>query len=471
MFKSWLRRQLFTEVYALPLDAFRVLVGCLGSYWFLQAWLQIPDFSGPDGLLDHALLREAFPYTQIGLFTEGLSEAFFYGVFSIGILLSLCIVVGVAIKPCAAIAFVLASSTYRHNFLVISVDDTVVHLLFFWLLILPVGKTLTLRAYRQHGPQFWRGWLDVTVPGFGLRCLLANLLGIYLIAGLWKLDSPMWRSGFAMYPIMRLPIAYAPDAWGPEHLPWIRWLTHASLAAELLVPLGYWLIPRGHRWRPWILLLQLPFHIGILLILPIPLANLALMLSPVLFFGDDLVLFLRKSIAQPPKTLTTARPWRFSHAFYALLVVLIYLASTPMPLRRVGQMPLWGMGIAQNYRLFNWIDGFNVHATHHIQLRDDQGTRSEGRIDDFIPQSLRGKIMSIYLLNRQWFKTPPGMIRKIRQGLIYRARRRFCRRSKFAGRVDWWLTFNIVTPQNTALDQPRSFRVSSFDCRNMRASR
>ena len=43
--------------YALPLDLFRVLVGVLTLAYFWRAWREASLFSGPDGLLDHALQR------------------------------------------------------------------------------------------------------------------------------------------------------------------------------------------------------------------------------------------------------------------------------------------------------------------------------------------------------------------------------------------------------------------------------
>jgi hypothetical protein len=47
-------------------------------------------------------------------------------------------VLGWRTRVCAAIALVVAASTYRWNFIVMYLDDAVVHLMLFWLLLLPV---------------------------------------------------------------------------------------------------------------------------------------------------------------------------------------------------------------------------------------------------------------------------------------------------------------------------------------------
>jgi hypothetical protein len=56
------------------------------------------------------------------------------------------------------------------------------------------------------------------VPGAAVRCFVANLALIYLVAGLWKWTSTMWRDGIAVYAILKTPLSYAPDWWGVHHI-------------------------------------------------------------------------------------------------------------------------------------------------------------------------------------------------------------------------------------------------------------
>ena len=148
---SSLRRvtdQWLSDTAALPIDVFRVAVGLLACAHFALLFLQVPDFSGPDGLLDHVMLREIWTFTRWTLLPVGLPDAFFYALYGAAVAASLGVVLGVTVKPCAGFLFVVASCAYRHNFAVMSVDDAIVHLLLLWLLLLPVGRTLRLHDLR-----------------------------------------------------------------------------------------------------------------------------------------------------------------------------------------------------------------------------------------------------------------------------------------------------------------------------------
>src|SRR6185369_11991042 len=181
-----LRQSLARPTDALPLDIFRVLVGVVVFVYFLQILLAAADFSSPDGLIDHELSQKLFWFTRIGLFHPGLSLRFFQIVFVVACLCSVALIVGYRVKLAAFILYVIAVCTYRWNFLVMYVDDSVMHLSLFWLLVLPVGRTLVLKQWRADRRAAWERWKYEKVPSFTVRCLLWNLALIYIVAGLWK---------------------------------------------------------------------------------------------------------------------------------------------------------------------------------------------------------------------------------------------------------------------------------------------
>jgi hypothetical protein len=140
---------------------------------------------------------------------------------------------GVGPRWCAAICFIIAVSVQRWNFLVYYADDMVIQLILFWLMFLPTGTTLHLGRWRRRLPDAWR---ETHVPALQLKLFLANVLLVYLVAGITKLTSPMWLSGTALYAILKLPFARAPDFWGSEMLPLLRVLNYAALATEITIP-------------------------------------------------------------------------------------------------------------------------------------------------------------------------------------------------------------------------------------------
>ena len=52
-----------------------------------------------------------------------------------------------------------------------------------------------------------------------------------------EIHQPLWQQGFALYATLRLPIAYAPDFWQPQHLPFLQVMNYLALVVEPLIPM------------------------------------------------------------------------------------------------------------------------------------------------------------------------------------------------------------------------------------------
>jgi hypothetical protein len=453
------------DVPALPLDLFRILTGLLCCAYFASLLWQVPDFSSPHGLIEHALLQQIFWFTRLSLFHPGLGAGFFYGIFALACLGACGIVLGYRVKLCAGVLFAVAVSTYRWNFIVMYVDDAIMHLLLFWLLLLPVGHTLVLGEWRRQRRGCLARWCQVTVPGMTLHCFLANVCLVYLVAGLWKFESPLWHSGFAVYATLRLPIAYTPDLLGPQHLPLLRVLNYLALLTEPLLPVLL-LQRRGHPLKWLGLCAQLGFHLGILVTLRIPFANLALMATAVLFFRDDIMHALRRPDSPP----CMRRP----HANWTSRVALVFVVVLTLAMMRrlpvVGEVHkpayalLWLAGIAQDYQLFNWIDRKNFYTQHRVTLtRRDRTTQALDPTQFFSP-SLRAVLLQSYLHDVRWIAIPRRYRPALKRSLLSRLAQRFCRRHPVAGQVSVWSTTQRIRPTNAALTQGRNRFLMTFVC-------
>ena len=154
------------------------------------------------------------------------------------------------------------------------VDDSIMHLLLFWMLVMPVGRTLVFGEWLRDRGKAWERWKTVTVPGATLRLFFWNLTLLYLVAGLWKWTSPMWLDGTALYVVFKLPVSYFHDFWNAEHIPLLKVFNYATLVLEPLVPLMF-VLRRGH-WAKYLLLAAfIGLHIGSVATLNIPYANVA----------------------------------------------------------------------------------------------------------------------------------------------------------------------------------------------------
>jgi hypothetical protein len=470
---SRMRAWLLRETYALPLDVFRVLVGCLCVVYFLRLLLEVRDFSSPDGLLDHELLSHILWFTRLSLFHPGLGTAFFYGVYGLACLGACSLVLGYRVKLWAAVLFVIAVSHYRWNFIVMFVDDAIIHLLLFWLLLLPVGKTLCWREFWQQRQHCLERWSQVTVPGTALRCFLGNVCLVYLVAGLWKLESPIWRQGFALYAVLRLPMAYAPDFWGPQHLPLLQVGTYLALVVEPLLPLLLTRRP-GHPLKWLGLLVQLGFHLGIAVTLRVPLANIGLLASAVLFFREEL---MHRVLQRQEDTVMLPQAQRFDRAgrlAIALLLVLILAMMRRLPGIGVVHMPayalLWMVGIAQEYQLFNWIDTKNYYVEHRVTSHVPGSVPAPLDPTTIFPQSMRGVLLQTYLHNVRWMLLPRQHRRILQQRIIERLAQRFCRTHPMARNITVSSVITRIRPDDVALTRGRKQFWMHFQCLHAQAT-
>lgn len=461
------RNGLKRETWALPVDIFRVLAGVVGFAYFLTLLHQVSDFSSPDGLLDHELLQRIYGFTRLGLFHPGLGAWFFYAIYSLACLGCWGVILGYRTKLCAGFLFAIAVSAYRWNFIVMYVDDAIMHLVLFWLLLLPVGHTLTLADVWSKKRACLLHWRQCRVPGLSVRCLLANVCLVYLVAGLWKFESPMWHDGIALYITLQLPIAYTPELWGPQHLPWLRVANYAALVLEPVLPVLL-LMRRGHPLKWFGLCAQFGFHLGIIATLRIPFANVLLMATAVLFFRHEIMSVLVSRDVQAPGVQTQAKRLDWGGRFAVVFLICLTLAMMRrLPIVGIVHQPayalLWVVGIAQDYQLFNWIDRKNFSVRYRVQATPSDGRRREFTPSQLFPGSLRATLLQSYLHNIRWIAVPRRYRPVLKQTILQRFANRFCRLHPVPDRVSAWAQVQRVRSDRPGLQVRQRF-LMDFRC-------
>lgn len=462
---------------ALPIDIFRVLVGIILFAYFIRTFLEAPDFSSPDGLLDHTLIVKIYWFTEMGIFRPSMSTEIFQATFLAASLSCLPIIFGYRVKLFAAVLYVIAVSTYRRNFIVMYVDDSIMHLLLFWMLVLPVGRTLAVRELMELGVRnAWQKWKTTAVPGFALRCFFGNLILLYLVAGLWKWTSPMWIDGTALYAVLKLPISYYHDFWNGEHIPLLMVLNYVTLVLEPLIPLLF-VLPRGSYLKYLILTAFLGLHLGSVATLNIPFANLACAAVAVLVLREEIMAFLRRSESSALSPRLDGARIGFSGAAAAFMVATLTLAmvsSIPVGHWRIAARELrsevtpitprteitdgraeglsatqltffgtlWLMGIAQQYQLFNWIDDRNYAATYRVF----EGDREVDAGQMFV-RSLRGVLLDFYIHDVTWMRIPAEHRDELRRSILERTAKRYCRNQLPTSEVTVFSTVERIDPK------------------------
>ena len=436
---------------ALPVDVFRVLAGVLAAVWFAQAFAEAPEFSGPGGLIDHRLSQQLFPYTRISLFQPGMPLVAFQAAYATGVVACVLVAAGVRARLMAFVAYVLAVSTYRWNFLVMYVDDEIIHLVLFWLVLLPTGRTLALGRRRRGDRNTLDTWRREWVPGLVVRCMLANVALIYVTAGIWKWTSPMWRHGTALAAVLQMPIARAPSLPRPALQPVLAVATWSVLIVEPMLALLV-ILPTGHRLKWMLLVAAVGFHAGIVASLKIPYANVALLAAMVLVFREELMSAIGGAGRAPPdRSLRHAGPAGVLGMLTLLLLVAAMAGEATVPSWRGAQRlepttardgragfahsghnlfyaPLWVIGLAQSYRLFDWIDDRNWDVRYEVTVADAKGAAQVDPGDVFPSSSTHGILLQSYLHGLTWGRVAPDRVGELRTTIAERIASRYCAR-------------------------------------------
>ena len=470
-------------VHALPLDIARVLIGGVLFFYFLGALRQARDFSDPDGLIDHRLSMRLLPPTRISLFQPGMPGVLFRIVFLLACVASLFVVAGYHPRAAAFFLFLAAVSNYRWNVLVAYLDDAIIHIFCLWLVLLPVGHTLNLPDLLAGGPAAgaWVSvageWISATVPGLAPRAFLANMALVYLVAGLYKFTSPMWRDGSAMHAALRMPIARAPGFWTLRWRTPLRLVTFGALILEPLFALIF-VLPTGSIAKWPLVAGAVCFHLGIALTLKIPYSNTAMLGALPVALGPEI---MQGALGLPPLKGAPALGLAPSGVVAVTLVVLLVImllwdiVETRKRLMeryssRGWHNPvhalLWMGGLFQSYRLFDWVDARNYHVRFEVRRIGDA---VEGRHlvdpEPLFPQSMRHLLLQSYLIGNIWLQLSPERLEAVRRSLLVRHARRYARAHPEAGPIDVVAVVQRVTADNLELTRGERQPLMRFTCR------
>ena len=501
-----LMERLASDLPALPLDIGRIIVGAVLFVYFFNTLRQARDFSDPDGLIDHGLLCRLFPPTRVSLFQPGMPGWLFRAVFVCACVAALMVVAGFHPRPAGAFLFLAALSTLRWNVLASYLDDAMIHIFCLWIVLLPVGSTLNVpdllasvsgnltgpSADLATGPSSAAAagtpvldtWFAATVPGTAPRAFIANMALVYVVAGLYKFTSPMWRDGSAMHSALRMPIARAPGFWTLRWRTPLRLVTWAALVLEPLFALIF-VLPPGTALK-WLLVAgAIVFHLGIAFTLKIPYSNLAMMgaiplaLSPEIMQrwlgAPQLEGGVVAGAAEPAAASPGPAGW-IALTLVALITVQVVweAANTGRRLRpRYSSSGwdnpvrglLWMFGIFQSYRLFDWVDERNHHVRFEVARVGGDAPLDP---DALFPQSMRHLLLQSYLVGNIWMRMSPAQLEQVRRALLIRHARRYARTHPDAGTIEAVAIVQRVTKDNLELTRGERRPMMRFTCRGGR---
>ncbi len=167
---------------------------------------------------------------------------------------------------CAAVlSWVLLVSVQTRNPLIINAGDTLLRLLLFWAMFLPLGARWSIDAWRKrHQPAALQTKQNPWFFSPATAGLLLQVAALYFMTGLYKVVEPAWQSGDGLYYALSFD-AYArqPAGWLLQYPSLLRLLSYGTVALELAMPLLVF-SPFATRKLRWIaVILFLGLHLGI----------------------------------------------------------------------------------------------------------------------------------------------------------------------------------------------------------------
>lgn len=458
--------------YALPLDLFRIGVGLLSLIYFIRTIYESKYFLRQDGFLNHELVQKIFWYTWQPLFNPQMSPLSINVILSVGVILSLCLIIGLRTRLSSFFLYFLVVCIYRYQFLVFFVDDVIMHLLLFWCMILPTGHTLNLVSWFKN-KKIMDDWKKAKTDSFALNLFLYNIALIYFIAGVSKFSSKLWLDGVALLAVLKLPLGWFSQYPLEDYETLIKIGNYLALTMEPLFVLIVFLKP----WNKFKMFLGIGiclFHLTILLTLDIPIANIGcLLLIPIIFRHEIMELLFHQVSKKENDQVRVIHHSHFAKVVALLMVVLLTgamsCALTQEQWRSAKRVTgknieaqvrdssadsgglmqtgfyagLWAMGLAQGYRLLDWIDERNFYQK--VTVREDDGTSVKFfSRSNLVPIGMRGSLMMTYISDVTWMYVDPDHIENLRLDIRTRLSRFYCRSIKNKTSVEVWHTLTRI---------------------------
>jgi predicted DCC family thiol-disulfide oxidoreductase YuxK len=279
----------FTPADPTALGLIRVATGLLAFWSLLVLGLDLHDYFGPDGWAEPSAIRAA---------QRPLAWSFWFLVPDGGLRLAwvACLVVlalytlGLFSRWTAVAAWVIVVSTVRRVPVALYGFDQVISPLALYLAVTgssgqavsldrflrrwrqarraaaaPAASSASASAGRRVAPEEPGEPRPTVSANLALRLIQLHLVVIYGMAGMGKLQGPSWWNGMALWGTMTAGEFVVFDFTPMARWPWlINFLTHLSLALELLYPILVWI----RMTRPMMLAGMAALHLGIAVMSP-----------------------------------------------------------------------------------------------------------------------------------------------------------------------------------------------------------
>lgn len=293
----------FTPADPTLLSLIRIATGLMLIYTHLVWGLQLEAFFGPDAWLTPELVetmqRDQVAWSYWWYVPADLLWPAHYAALAVLVLFTL----GAATRVTSILSFVIVVSYVHRTPCALFGLDQVNGFLTLYCCVGPSGAAFSVdrlirRAFssvRAPAPQ------PSVSANVALRLIQTQMCVIYFFAGISKLLGAAWWTGDAMWLAFSNLEYQSHDMTWLVHYPWITQLmSHTTVAWELT----FWALVWKPMWRPFVLLMALPLHIGIGACLGMWTFGLIMLVGCAAFLPEPFVLSVVHSIASACQAVT-----------------------------------------------------------------------------------------------------------------------------------------------------------------------
>ena len=321
----------FGQVDSRPLSVFRVFFAALLVKDALYHLALADDFFSDTGYVPRSALLEGLARAD----RFSLMDAMPYGWMAVAFFalwagVAFCLLLGYRTRLMALLNFVLMLSVHERNIYVLNGADTVMRVVSFWVLFLPIGRHYSLDALRSRCANYARSRrlrdlrVEAAVPTtftFPLRALQLQIAMIYLFSGMARLPVEAWRTGDALFYALQLKSLTLPGgdfllAASPLWL--LRAFSHFMLLAEIMFPLLLFAPLAQPLLRAMGLALAALLHLSIAATMSVPNFSPVMLISCLVFCEARWLLALGRRLGLPRERSALALPRAGSPLWLAL---------------------------------------------------------------------------------------------------------------------------------------------------------
>lgn len=183
----------------------RVIYGTVGIAYYLVNYADRHYLWGPKGVVPHSAFRDTIPRPNFSLYEFGDHWLYFEVVFHLGILVALAFLVGALSRLTNLLHFVFLTSLYLRNPLLLDGGDNLAVLVLFFLVFTDTSATWSLRKKPRSITRSNRPRLSILVHNLAVFAIIVQLLVLYTVSGLHKVQGALWQDGTALYYILQVP--------------------------------------------------------------------------------------------------------------------------------------------------------------------------------------------------------------------------------------------------------------------------